>query len=468
MDVRFGTSGVRGLVEDLVDFNAYAYTKAFCVHALKSGATSKGAIVYIGRDKRQSSELIARIVQRAVLDEGLTPINCEEISTPALALHAINRKSLSIMVTGSHIPDDRNGIKYYFPDGEILKYNEQEISSLVGNINHDKLNIFPSLLFRENAQVDYLRRSEKILAKNALLGLKVGVYEHSSVAKEMLKEVLRFYGAETISFGRSDRFIPVDTELVDDETCTRFKNWTTTHNLDAIVSTDGDGDRPLVADEYGEIVRGDLLGLIAAQFLDAKCIVTPITTNSGLVEKFPHAIHKTKVGSPFVIEKMKELIEKGEQNVVGFETNGGFIVGSKFRKKNIDSLMTRDCMVPILAILYSAAKNKRVVSEVCADYMLPSALGKTIKNIDAERSQKLISLFDQDENTVSEILKPIGSIKMIDRLDGIRIDFYEGCVFHIRPSGNAPEIRLYAEAEFECEAMQILETGAALVEKVTA
>lgn len=52
--------------------------------------------------------------------------------------------------------------------------------------------------------------------------------------------------------GRSESFIPVDTEAVSAETIRLMKAWAPEHGLDAIVSADGDGDRPLVADETGE------------------------------------------------------------------------------------------------------------------------------------------------------------------------------------------------------------------------
>ncbi len=52
---------------------------------------------------------------------------CGRVPTPALALAGLARVVPSIMVTGSHIPFDRNGIKFYTPRGEISKQDEQPI-----------------------------------------------------------------------------------------------------------------------------------------------------------------------------------------------------------------------------------------------------------------------------------------------------------------------------------------------------
>ena len=56
-------------------------------------------------------------------------------------------------------------------------------------------------------------------------------------------------GAEVIRIGRSDEFVPIDTEAVEEEDKAKARYWSVKYRLDAIFSTDGDGDRPLVADE---------------------------------------------------------------------------------------------------------------------------------------------------------------------------------------------------------------------------
>src|SRR3546814_20664639 len=61
----------------------------------------------------------------AVRAAGLEAECCGMLPTPALALHAITQRIPAVMVTGSHIPFDRNGLKFYRPDGAIDKMEEQ-------------------------------------------------------------------------------------------------------------------------------------------------------------------------------------------------------------------------------------------------------------------------------------------------------------------------------------------------------
>jgi phosphomannomutase len=77
-------------------------------------------------------------------------------------------------------------------------------------------------------------------------------------------ELFTTLGAEVISLGRSDEFVPIDTEAVADIDKRRAKDWSKEYGFDAIFSTDRDGDRPLIADENGDWLRGDIVGLLTA------------------------------------------------------------------------------------------------------------------------------------------------------------------------------------------------------------
>jgi phosphomannomutase len=70
---------------------------------------------------------ILQAVARAVVDSGLALDYLGHVPSPALMLHAVRRGQPSVMVTGSHIPFDRNGIKFNGSRGEVLKSDEPEI-----------------------------------------------------------------------------------------------------------------------------------------------------------------------------------------------------------------------------------------------------------------------------------------------------------------------------------------------------
>ncbi len=95
----------------------------------EAGKLHRGDKVFVGRDLRPSSPAIAALCMAAIEDAGFQPVDCGVLPTPALSNYAISQQAPSIMVTGSHIPVDRNGLKFYRADGEIDKNDESAISA---------------------------------------------------------------------------------------------------------------------------------------------------------------------------------------------------------------------------------------------------------------------------------------------------------------------------------------------------
>src|SRR6185369_1439038 len=196
-------------------------------------------------------------------------------------------------------------------------------------------------------------------------GLRVGVYQHSAVGRDVLVKILFSLGADTVVLGRSEKFIPVDTEAIRPEDVTLAQQWARESAFDAIVSADGDSDRPLVSDEHGEWLRGDVAGILCAKFLSADTVCTPVSCNTA-VEKcawFP-AIQRTRIGSPYVVAAMMEATARGAKRVVGYEANGGFLLNSdiEINGRRLRSLPTRDAAVVILSILLLAKREGKKIS----------------------------------------------------------------------------------------------------------
>lgn len=447
--MKFGSSGVRGLASELVGKPSGLYTEAFAWRLASSGLQSSGP-VFVGRDMRDSSPAIADNCMAALAASGFQPIDCGVIPTPAIALYAQKHGAAALMVTGSHIPADRNGIKFYRPNGEIDKADEAAITQYVA----EKSNVYdppapaetawPS--HHDEAVAGYLERANGILEPDSLSGMRIGVYQHSSVAAELLVQVLRSFGAEAVPVGKSQTFVPVDTEAVDAGTLAKLKGWAREFALDAIVSTDADADRPLVADGNGDLFRGDLIGLVTALFVAADTVVTPVTSNSGISDALGFEVRRTKVGSPFVIAGMEAAYRDGTV-VIGFEANGGVLLGSncQLNGKTLAALPTRDSLLPIMAVLGTVASTKRPLSRLRELWHLPFCASERLENFPLESSRKLMTELASPD-ALQQFLAPFGTVAEIDETDGLRARMDSGEIIHLRPSGNAPELRCYSEA----------------------
>ncbi|CDX55614.1 Phosphomannomutase [Mesorhizobium plurifarium] len=455
--MKFGSSGVRGLASELAGRPSGLYTEGFA-RRLRSTGFRQGE-VFVGRDLRDSSQTIAEDCMAALAASGFLPVDCGPIPTPALAFYARLRGAAALMVTGSHIPADRNGIKFYGPKGEIDKADEAAITQAVAELS-DHYPWPPAHADRQSghelALAAFRDRVGGILPPGALSGMKLGVYQHSTVAGELLVEVLRSFGADVTPVGKTQVFVPVDTEAVGRKTMAKVKDWVREFKFDAVLSADADADRPLVIDEHGELFRGDLIGLATALFLKADIVVTPVTSNSGISEAFGFSVRRTKVGSPFVIEGMDAARQAGGI-VVGFEANGGVLLGSDclVNGKTLSALPTRDSFLPILAVLGTSASTGKSLSGLRETWNLPVCASERLENFPVEASRGLMRKL-ADRDALRQFLAPFGAVADVDETDGFRARMTSGEIIHLRPSGNAPEFRCYAEAESAGRAEEIV------------
>ena len=455
--VEFGTSGARGLVKDFTpDVNA-AFAVAF-ISAIENEFSFDTVAIAI--DNRPSSYAIAQACAEALKQHKLNVVYYGVVPTPALAYKAMQDNIPCIMVTGSHIPFDRNGLKFYRPDGEITKADEQAILtskavfiSLPENLSE--------LTLDTAACESYAQRYTSLFSKDTLKGKKIGIYEHSSAGRDIYKVLFEQLGAEVISLGRSDEFVPIDTEAVSDEDKQRALDWSSKYSFDAIFSTDGDGDRPLIADENGNWLRGDILGLLCSQLLNIEALATPVSCNTAIEKSASFKqVKRTKIGSPYVIAEFAELAEQ-YTSVAGFEANGGYLLGSDiiFNAKLLKALPTRDALLPALILL----AQPEHVSELLAKLPQRFTASDRIKDFAREKSLQIITALQQNAQSFLSELGYDESYEL-DLTDGLRISLAVGDIVHLRPSGNAPELRCYAEAESSEKAIKLVNKALVLVQ----
>lgn len=458
--VSFGTSGARGLASAMTDKVCWTYTKAFIQHILsKDPATNT---IAIGGDLRPSTARIMAACAHAAQHAGWTVVNCGYLPSPALAFYGLEKAIPSMMVTGSHIPDDRNGIKFNTATGEITKEDEIGIRSQSVEIPTGIIDTIGGLTKRHRAPSAkprpshaYAERYIKFFGIGALHGLRIGLYEHSTVGRDIAHEVLAGLGAKVTPFNRSEAFIPVDTEAIRKVDIELARRSCVNGQFDAIVSMDGDADRPLLSDERGTWIRGDVLGILAAKSLGINRIALPVSCNTAaeLSNSF-EKIERTRIGSPYVIAGMEKL-KKGDALVAGYEANGGFLLGSDLVQEGrvLSALPTRDALLPIIAVLRWALHYKVPVSALLGTLPPRYTSSNRLKEFPSELGLARVEAFSKGTKASikSRAKKWFGAavggiLTDVDKTDGLRMTFDNGEIVHLRPSGNAPELRVYNEA----------------------
>jgi phosphomannomutase len=500
--LRFGTSGRRGRVVDLTQLEIYINVTGeleyFQSLPRAEGGIVKGEEMYFAYDLRPSSPGICQAVVRAMLDAGMTPINLGTIPTPALTSYGLSKGCGSVMVTGSHIPFDLNGYKLNTSVGELMKNHEAPVGERV-QLVRDRVygqdadaSLFdahgvlkgggPALPpADDSAHKAYALRYRSFFGN--LQDKRILVYQHSAVGRDLLVEVLQALGAEVVTAGRSDTFVAIDTEAIDATQLATVQALADKALQDgplfAVVSTDGDSDRPLILGLQHSKVQffgGDLVGMIVAEYLGADAVVVPITCNDGIDRGSlaPVVEPKTRIGSPWVIAGMAAARAKGRKAVCGWEANGGFLVGSDIVRDNrvLGALPTRDALLPILTVLFSAQEQGLFLPELFAQLPPRFSQAALLRNFPRAKGLHMVELLTAQDpegqerirKQLEDILKPadgFSGIRELNYTDGVRIIFANGEVAHFRPSGNADEFRMYAVADTQVRANAMIAAGVA-------
>ena len=285
-------------------------------------------------------------------------------------------------------------------------------------------------------------------------GWRIGLYQHSAAGRDLNAHILDELGADVVVLGRSDAFVPVDTEAVSEDDQAKGRAWAKQHHLHALLSTDGDGDRPLVGDETGTWQRGDIVGLLCARALKIEALAVPVSCNTvieqcGAFEK----VARTRIGSPYVLADMDTLSANFER-VAGFEANGGFLLGSTLKDDNriLTALPTRDALLPALTLMVMAAKKSVPLSQLFSELPARFTASDRLKEFPTEKSRELLAAWKATPSDLVATLNLTTNVVTIDTTDGLRATLENGDIVHLRPSGNAPELRCYCESDEQAKA----------------
>jgi phosphomannomutase/phosphoglucomutase len=428
----FGTNGIRGVFGKDLSLD-------FLVNISRSLAAyyKKGPIL-IGRDGRNSNNIMFNIVTAALNSDGLDTVDAGVLPTPCLQ-YATKRNEFNggIMITASHNPPEYNGLKPIATDGvEIPRQDE----SVVEQIFENKTFITSEIVgqnFKEEmiidryiddvlALVDVDRIKKRKFKVTMDLGNGVQALVAPLLAKKLGCTVITVNGTIDGDFpGRGSEPTPSNLSLMS------FVAKET--NSDIGAAFDGDGDRSIFCDEKGIVSYGDRTGTLLAKYLiltkhpKAK-IVCPVNTTHILTkvakDNGSDIIH-TKVGS---VEVSREMVKQGA--IIGMEENGGFMYGVLNQVR--DGALTTALMLDLMG-----SEEKSL-----------SAILSSLPKVYQYKSKFECSEMGLIQKVVDSV-KNHGSPMKIETLDGIKIWFDEESWLMLRPSGTEPLIRIYGESTDE-------------------
>jgi phosphomannomutase len=181
--------------------------------------------------------------------------------------------------------------------------------------------------------------------------------------------------------------------------------------------------------------------------IDALALPVSCNTNVESSQAFKQ-VKRTRIGSPYVIEAFDSLCQSSDA-VAGFEANGGFLLASDLtiNGQSLAALPTRDAVLPAIAVLAATKQHGTVMNQVA---QLPQRFtaSNRLQGIDRSFSQTLIEKALQDQTS---FLDQLGlsylGVCDVDQTDGLRLHLTDNSYLHLRPSGNAPELRCYIETD---------------------
>jgi len=419
MNLKFGTDGIRGPVENKI-------TPEACLkigHA--TGLVMKELgwdTVVIGKDTRISGYMLESALQAGFIASGVNVNLLGPLPTPGVAyLTKTLRNKFGVVISASHNDFLDNGIKIFNEDGEkisrdIEKKIEKNIAKNLIPVEASKIG--KAYRFDESGPryIEFCKST--VPSEISFSSLRIVIDCANGACYKVSPEIFQELGAEVIKIGTEPDGYNINQdcgstnpEVVQDAVIK--------HRADYGISLDGDGDRVILVDKEGNILDGDDLLYILAFANPNRTgawsgVVGTLMSNLGLqdgIQKLGYKFIRADVGDKYVTEM---LTKKGW--MLGGEASGHIICK--------DLVSTGDGTIAALKVISSLLILEKSPKEVLSDYKKVPQINKavSVNNKDIVNDKDLKALIKEIESdmTVGRVL--------------------------VRPSGTESKIRIMVEA----------------------
>jgi len=459
-DIRgVASEGIPGANINLTDDVISAIAKGFVVFLTKKyDVKSENITISIGHDSRISAKRIKNACIEAITKSGTDIMDFGLCTTPAMFMSTVDEKLnifASIMLTASHLPFNRNGMKFFTREGglegsdiaEILEYAQagQTISSeATGKVT----------------EYDYLSRYAKHIAQLIqketdmelpFENMKIAVDAGNGAGGFYAEKVLKALGADVSGscFLEPDGTFPNHIPNPEDkDAMAAISKAVLSSNSDLGVIFDTDVDRAAIVDDAGrEINKNKLIALISAVLLEEKkgTIVTDSVTSTGLAEFISKDLggvhHRFKRGYKNVINEAKRLNAEGSYSPLAIETSGHAALLENYFLDDGAYLVTK-----LLIKAVKMRKEGRKLTELIATLKEPAIAAGHRLNLTGED-------FKADGQKILDDLKATvenkdGMSLEEPNYEGVRVNFGDGW-FLLRLSLHDPLMPLDIQCDTE-------------------
>lgn len=346
------TEGVKGQHVNLTGEAVFCISRAFIRWLSEKLHKSPDEIrVGVGYDPRISSPVLKKYVLKGIISEGVFAYDCGLSSTPSMFMSLTFSETHfdgSIMITASHLPFNRNGLKFFTRKGGLEK---EDITALLENaaecgsgedaakpgMSEEYISSVKKIdlisIYSKGLREKICAGVSAVKEENALSGLKIVVDAGNGAGGFFVEKVLNPLGAET----RGSQFLEPDGMFPNHipnpenpEAMESVKKATVLNHADLGIIFDTDVDRMSAVLESGKEINRDLIiGLMAAILAKDHpntTIVTDSVTSDNLTDFLENTLHmkhhRFRRGYKNVINEAIRLNKAGIDTPLAIETSG--------------------------------------------------------------------------------------------------------------------------------------------------
>ena len=435
----FGTDGIRGTV------GRFPITPEFCLHlgwAVGRVFTRRGDChIIIGKDTRVSGYMLESVLESGLVSAGADVSLLGPMPTPAIAyLTRTLRADAGVVISASHNPYQDNGIKFFDANGN--KLGDDVEAEIEAQLENEMVCAASNRLGKASRVPDapgrYIEFCKATVSRGfRLQGLKVVLDCAHGATYHVAPGVFEELGADITVIGDAPNGFNINAGC--GSTHPELLAETVRENgADIGIAFDGDGDRLIMVDHEGDVVDGDELLFIIANYRRQQGtlkggVAGTVMSNFGLeraLNELDIPFERAQVGDRHVLELLKRRAWR-----LGGESSGHILC--------LDLSTTGDGIIAALQALVPMMESGRTVRELKQGM---SKLPQTMVNVEVADPGRVASC-DKVTRAVHARER-----RLAGRGRGL-----------IRPSGTEPVIRVMVESEDQAEVASIARDLAATV-----